>query len=749
LSAWVKLGATGLDQKVMTNQTSSAGSSGGYKLGVYTTNIPESESGTAINRTSTPNPTAFAAGAWHYIQSVYTGTTLSTYVDGAQYKNLSTTNNPSVNTTLYIGVGEGGTILYFNGVIDEPRVSNVAKSADWIKAEYGNQNSPATFTTVGTTVTNTTNAAAIAGALTYTWTGATSTDPAVAGNWNNTTAGTTSQLPAFDGTATLVVPAGLSNYPALTVDASLYGLTIASGASLNLIGHTLSVGCNIYNNATTGGTGILYGSNTASGITWNGSSSAQTFTGANTANTTQLGNMTLNNSSAGTLTVTGGPVDVYNTLTITKGNLVINNAGNGALTLKSSSSLTASVAAIPAAYSITGNVNVERFLTGGSTVSGGRWVYRNYRLMSSPVNAGLVSGKYPYTVNYIAASAIVTGAKSSYGTVGGNPTIYVYSEDYTPSNAGFTTGNFKGVTDMSTLTSPYTLTVSNNGTTKALYVGNGFMFYFRGDKINSVGTSPGKTTYPYVAPESVVFTATGNLNQGSYTVNNWQTGSGLLFTTVTGNSLIQGFNLVGNPYASTIDWETVNSGGIVATNINPSIYVFNPVTNQYNTYSSNTHVGNPVAFTGKIASGQGFFVKANNTSPALVFNESAKSTTVINAGSGNLMMGTPAGQAITQQLLRWRLSIDSINYDDIAIGFKSTASGRYDLSEDSKYLSGLGAAEGLASYSTDTIPQALAINFLHLPKKAPQVIKLSVTAKNSGRLTLEKTQLDSLPKIYE
>jgi len=749
LSAWVKLGATGLDQKIMTNQDATAYLSGGYKLAVYNTNIPESESGAASNRFTTPNPTAFAAGAWHYVQNVYTGTTLSTFVDGVQYKTLTTSNNPSANLTLYIGVGEGGTIYYFNGTIDEPRVSNVAKTADWVKAEYGDQNSPTTFTTVGTTVTYTTNAAAIAGALTYTWTGATSTDPAVAGNWNNTTAGTTGQLPAFDGTATLIVPAGLSNYPALTVDASLYGLTIASGGSLNLNGHTLSVGCNIYNNATTGGTGILYGSNTASGITWNGTSSAQTFTGANTANTAQLGNMTVNNSSAGTVTITGGPVDVYNTLTITKGNLVINNAGNGALTLKSSSALTASVAVIPSSYSITGSVNVERFLTGGSTVSGGRWVYRNYRLMSSPVNAGLVSSKYPYTINYIAASAIVTGAKSSFGTLGGNPTIYVYSEDYTPSNASFTSGNFKGVTDMSTLTSPYTLTISNNGTTKALYVGNGFMFFFRGDKINSVGTSPGKTTYPYVAPESVVFTATGNLNQGSYTVNNWQTGSGLLFTTVAGNSAIQGFNLVGNPYASTIDWEAVNSGGIVATNLNPSIYVFNPVTNQYNTYSSSTHVGNPVTFTGKIASGQGFFVKANNTSPSLVFNESAKSTTVINAGSGNLMMGTPAGQAVKQQLFRLRLSLDSINYDDIAIGFKSTASEKYDLSEDSKYLTGLGALEGLASYSGDTVPEALAINFLPLPKKAPRVIKLKVTAKNSGRLTLEKTQLDSLPKIYE
>jgi hypothetical protein len=60
----------------MTNQAAGGGSSGGYKLGIFTTNYPESESGVATNRASTPNPTALASGTWHYIQGVYTGTTL-------------------------------------------------------------------------------------------------------------------------------------------------------------------------------------------------------------------------------------------------------------------------------------------------------------------------------------------------------------------------------------------------------------------------------------------------------------------------------------------------------------------------------------------------------------------------------------------------------------------------------------------------------------------------------------------------
>lgn len=167
LSAWVKLAAINIDQKIMTNQGAAGSSTGGYKLGVYTNNIPETESPT-IDRGATPTAPALATGTWHYIQGVYNGSSVSTYVDGTQYAVTSTTTGPTSALTYYIGVGEGGSQYYFNGIIDEPRVSNVAKTSDWIKAEYGDQNSPTTFTTVGSTSVIASNAANCPGALTYT-----------------------------------------------------------------------------------------------------------------------------------------------------------------------------------------------------------------------------------------------------------------------------------------------------------------------------------------------------------------------------------------------------------------------------------------------------------------------------------------------------------------------------------------------------------------------------------------------------
>ncbi|HVW94578.1 MAG TPA: T9SS type A sorting domain-containing protein [Mucilaginibacter sp.] len=615
-----------------------------------------------------------------------------------------------------------------------------------------------------------------ANASTITWTGAGgflgSGNWSTASNWSTNSVPTSSDDVVFDDIA-------LGYTVKLTAAVTVKSISINSALAvilpvkINTNGYAL----NVTNGLNVGGISILFptaltfsGSGTvtlSSAVTAYASANLTFETGSNiiisSATVTSYSSSTISN--AGTVTanstnfnVSGSSSTITNSGTFNLGTASIiyltgtsaSVSNSGTFNLLSDASGTAAIGAISSGSSgFSGQYNVQRYVTGGNTVAAGRYVYRGYRLMASPVHAGTVSGKYPSTLNYLAASAIVSGAKSSYGTLSGNPTIYLYSEDYAPSNASFTGGNFKGVTDISNLSSPYTVSVTSNST-KSLYVGNGFMFFFRGDNVHSVGTSPGKTTYPYVAPESVVFTASGLLNQGSYTVNNWQTGSGLLYTSVSGNSAIKGFNLIGNPYPSTIDWEATNSAGIVTTNIDPTIYVLDPLTYQYNSYSASTHTGNAVSFSGKIASGQGFFVKATGSSPSMVFTEAAKSpTTVINGASGNLMMGTPEQATVPRQLFRLRLAIDSISYDDIVIGFSSNAVSGYNLWEDSKYLAGMNAAEGLASLSADTVPVPLSINFLPLPKQQAEVIRLRVTAANSGRLSLNKLQLDSLPRIYE
>jgi hypothetical protein len=103
--------------------------------------------------------------------------------------------------------------------------------------------------------------------------------------------------------------------------------------------------------------------------------------------------------------------------------------------------------------------------------------------------------------------------------------------------------------------------------------------------------------------------------------------------------------------------------------------------------------------------------------------------------------------AVTFKLLRLKLVIDSLNYDNIVIGFGSSASSKYNPQEDSQYFSGINAPEGLSSFSSDSV--RLSVNLLQFPKRTPQVIKLDVEGAKSGVFSLQRTALDSIPKIYE
>ncbi|MEO6633808.1 MAG: hypothetical protein ABIN13_18845, partial [Mucilaginibacter sp.] len=471
------------------------------------------------------------------------------------------------------------------------------------------------------------------------------------------------------------------------------------------------------------------------------------------------GNQPKINNNVGTVNGTfylGSTSIIYPTST----SCLMTNSTNCTFTLQSDQYGSAAIGSVPVGAnpspSLVGTYNVERYFQGGNTYDAvkKRWVERNYRIISSAVNTGSpVNSNNVYALNYIvgttagqttaassATNSFVTGAVGG-NTSAGNPSTYLYRENRAISNATFTSGNFIGITN---ITSPSAIGTSDLGT-YSIPVGNGVLFFFRGAATNwSTRTAPPFT----VAPENVTLTQTGTLNQGSITVKDWYTPSSgnLGYTTASGNSLYnRGFNMVGNPYASTINWDKVNTGGITATNIDPSIYVLDPVSNQYNSYSSSTHVGNPVTFTGDIVSGQGFFVRALTSAAVLTFNETAKTPTTQLTG-GNLLMGAPVQQEVAK-LMRLKLFADSNNYDDILIVFKSSAVTKYNGYEDARDLGGMGALEGLSSFSSDGIP--LAINSIPYPKQASMVIKLNVQATQSRQFTLKRTVLDSIPKIYE
>jgi len=105
--------------------------------------------GTNIKLISTNNP---SAGTWHHVVATVSSNAITgLYVDGALASTtaLQFTANARVLTNVETFGAQSGGGEYFAGGIDELRISNFARSADWILTEYRNQSSPASYIAVG------------------------------------------------------------------------------------------------------------------------------------------------------------------------------------------------------------------------------------------------------------------------------------------------------------------------------------------------------------------------------------------------------------------------------------------------------------------------------------------------------------------------------------------------------------------------------------------------------------------------
>jgi RHS repeat-associated protein len=147
LSAWVKAASFPGPYQAVINKRGASGyhqilvrSDGKLALYVLGANGGSQYDGSGTNTLS--------AGTWYYLTLTYDSATgLTGYVNGAVDGSGGAQGNLASNSgSTYIGF-DGGR--WWNGAIDEVRVSSAARSAGWIATEYNNQSSPATFYTVG------------------------------------------------------------------------------------------------------------------------------------------------------------------------------------------------------------------------------------------------------------------------------------------------------------------------------------------------------------------------------------------------------------------------------------------------------------------------------------------------------------------------------------------------------------------------------------------------------------------------
>ncbi|MBN1671744.1 MAG: DUF2341 domain-containing protein, partial [Kiritimatiellae bacterium] len=96
---------------------------------------------------------AVESGAWHHLVVVveYPTDTIACYVDGQAQAatgtpSFSATNTPNtVSTSSGLGSEDDGSSAFVDGLLDEIRVSDVARSAGWLATCYANQSDPARF----------------------------------------------------------------------------------------------------------------------------------------------------------------------------------------------------------------------------------------------------------------------------------------------------------------------------------------------------------------------------------------------------------------------------------------------------------------------------------------------------------------------------------------------------------------------------------------------------------------------------
>src|SRR5438874_4316554 len=94
------------------------------------------------------NGTGVDTTAFHHIAGTFDGSNLRLYKDGSLIAgpvaaSPATSSNPGAAIATSFGA------FYFNGDVDELRISSTNRSAGWITTEYNNQNSPGTFITMG------------------------------------------------------------------------------------------------------------------------------------------------------------------------------------------------------------------------------------------------------------------------------------------------------------------------------------------------------------------------------------------------------------------------------------------------------------------------------------------------------------------------------------------------------------------------------------------------------------------------
>lgn len=486
----------------------------------------------------------------------------------------------------------------------------------------------------------------------------------------------------YSGSNAQVLGAGLP--------ATVTNLTIANGNTNLTMGGNLTIngalaltsGCMSIGENTLTLNGDFSGSATnnliggpTSNISIGGSGPMSTALFLSQTGDTTVKNLTLNRSNEN-ITL-GNTFKLVGTFTPTAGTLTT----GGNLTLISNSVSTASVAAGNA--TISGNIKVQRFIPG---------VARRWRFLSSSVT-GATLANWKNQIHITGSG----GASNGFDPAQSNSaSVFTYNE-------AVITGD---------LNSGWTAATNIN---TVLTAGKGYRVFVRGTR------QPGRLNGTLNTQDSVTLEVSGTLNSGNINMNPTFTSSG--------NSANDGWNFLGNPYPSAIDWNSFHDAGRNGTSpdfsgtdyahLDAVVYVYNATMNSYQSYNPISNAG--TLSNGIIPSGAAFWVKASAANPIMTLKESYKtSTTPVNVFKSEYK----------DRDFRIRMTMDSINQDEMVVKYIDEAMATKDVYDIAKMW---GAEVNIATLSKEG--SYLALNSKPFIGEG-DTVRMGVYARTTGTYTM-------------
>ena len=217
----------------------------------------------------------------------------------------------------------------------------------------------------------------------------------------------------------------------------------------------------------------------------------------------------------------------------------------------------------------------------------------------------------------------------------------------------------------------------------------------------------------------------GSLNTGAISVSN--------LSRSVSNTTKLGFNLVGNPYPSYLDWEDVNN---TKTNLNNTIWYRTKSGSYYfETYNGTSHVGTNLSGNGAVTQYippmQAFWVRVDVGTGTLGFTNTARWHE-----SGTNRLRAPALLNSDNQLLRLQVT-NGVNRDEAIVLFNPNASNGFD-NYDSPKMS--NANKDIPEIYSFVESEQLVINGLKSISTNP-IVPLGFSTGSSNSFTIKATEL--------